>query len=71
MVPSEECFVHAARSEHMAKSCRDPKGKAIWSKMAKRWIRRAEDNKTQENIAPPPRTRFAPESLSGLVAFTS
>jgi hypothetical protein len=42
MVPSEEFMRHAAECASMAKSSRDPASKAVWDRMAKRWIRCAE-----------------------------
>jgi hypothetical protein len=42
MVPSEEFLRYAAQCERMVKSSRDPESKAVWSRMAERWVRCAE-----------------------------
>jgi hypothetical protein len=64
MIPSKECVKHAARSEHMAMGSRDPECKAIWSRMAQRWIQRAEMsvNNTQVAVVAPAKTKLATES---------
>ena len=42
MDPSEVFMRHAAECEYMAKRSRDRADKALWSRMAERWIRCAE-----------------------------
>jgi hypothetical protein len=42
MVPSEEFLRYAVHCERMAASSRDPESKAVWSRLAERWVHCAE-----------------------------
>jgi len=42
MVPSEEFMRHAAECKRMAEFSRDPESRAVWRRMAERWVRCAE-----------------------------
>ena len=42
MNPAEKFVIFAAECEHMAKFTHTPENKALWKRMAERWLRCAE-----------------------------
>jgi hypothetical protein len=57
MNPAEKFLRHAAECEQMARTMRDPESKAVWRRMAERWVRCAELARQQYTPHPNPRTR--------------
>ena len=52
MVPSEEFLRHAAECKNMAEFSRDPESRAVWRRMAERWVRCAELARQQDPFRP-------------------